>query len=98
MLSTRDYFERLKTKLDEWNNELEILEQQARVEGGDSIAQVEHHKMELQDMFMELQQRIDELRQGLQDAVPKASSSMDAAWARLSKDLEDMSDHLYPGN
>ena len=98
MLSTRDYFERLKTKLDEWNNELEILEQQARVEGGDSIAQVEHHKMELQDMFMELQQRIDELRQGLRDAVPKASSSMDAAWARLSKDLEDMSDHLYPGN
>ncbi|MDF1820056.1 MAG: hypothetical protein P1U64_00685 [Alcanivoracaceae bacterium] len=98
MLSTRDYFERLKTKLDEWNSELEVIEQRARVEGGDAAAQIEHHKMELQDMFLELQQRIDELRQGLQDSVPSVSSSMDAAWARLSKDLEDMSDHLYPGN
>ena len=98
MLSTHDYFSRLKDKLEEWHDALVVLEEQARVAGHDSLSEVERHKLELQDMFMELQQRIDELHQFTGNDMAGMSDSIDAAWKRLNQDLSDMSDSLYAGN
>lgn len=98
MLSTQDYFARLKDKLEEWHDTLVVLEEQAHVAGHDTLAEVERHKMELQDMFMTLQQRIDELREFSGQDMAGMSDSIDAAWKRLNKDLTEMSDSLFAGN
>ena len=98
MLSTQQYFDRLKHKLEEWHDALVVLEERGRVAGHDSLAEVERHKMELQDMYMDLQQRIDELGEIMATEEPGTKSSIDAAWKRLNTDLQDMTDHLYPGN
>ena len=97
MLSTQQYFDRLKHKLEEWHDALVLLEERARVAGHDSLAEVERHKMELQDMYMDLQQRIDELGQVMNEDRDGISDSIDAAWQRLNHDLQDMTDHLFPG-
>lgn len=98
MLSTKQYFSRLKEKLEEWHDALILLEDQARADGHNSLAEVERHKLELQDMYMDLQQRIDELKEAAGQAVPDMSQSIDAAWSQLNQDLQDMTDHLFPGN
>lgn len=102
MLSTSDYFERLIHKLDEWHHELTALEMQARLNGDDARAQAELHKLELQEMFVDIQNRIEALRGGLgghvDDRHGQVRPPSQAAWQRLSSDLEDMSDHLFPGN
>lgn len=98
MLSTKQYFSRLKDKLEEWHDALILMEEQARVAGHDSLAEVERHKLELQDMYMDLQQRIDELKEAAGQTMPDMNQSIDAAWNQLNQDLQDMTDHLFPGN
>ena len=102
MQTTSDYFERLIHKLDEWHHELTALEMQARLNGGDARAQAELHKLELQEMFVDIQNRIEGLRQGLgghvADRHGQSRPPTQAAWQRLTHDLEDMNNHLFPGN
>lgn len=98
MIERKEYIARIKTKLDEWDDELEKLEDRAREASGDAAEHWERHKMELQEVLLEMQERIDELRDGVGDAWGDVKGGLDEAWGKVSKDLEAMTDRLFPGN
>ena len=54
--------------------------------------------MELQEVLVEMQDRIDELRDNAGEAWNETKEGLDKAWLRVSKDLEALTDRLFPGN
>lgn len=98
MIDRKDYIARIKAKLDEWDDELEKLEERAKEVSGDAVEHWERHKMELQEVLVEMQDRIDELRDNAGEAWNETKEGLDKAWLRVSKDLEALTDRLFPGN
>jgi len=98
MIERKEYIARIKTKLDEWDDELEKLEQRACEAGGGAMEHWERHKMELQEVLVEMQERIDELRDSAGEFIGAMDGSLDQAWQRVSRDLEALTDRLFPGN
>ena len=54
--------------------------------------------MELQEVLVEMQERIDELRDSAGEFIHAMDGSLDQAWQRVSRDLEALTDRLFPGN
>lgn len=98
MIERKEYIERIKQKLDEWDDELERFEESALQAGGDASEQCERHKLELQEMLLEMQERIDELRDEGVGMAAVSQSELDQAWQRVSRDLEVLTDRLFPAN
>ena len=98
MIERKEYIARIKSKLDEWDDELEKLEQRACEAGGGAMEHWERHKMELQEVLVEMQERIDELRDSAGEFIGAMDGSLDQAWQRVSRDLEALTDRLFPGN
>ena len=98
MIERKDYIARIKVKLDEWDDELEKLEQRAREASGSAMEHWERHKMELQELLIEMQERIDELRDSAGEAWGDIEGGIDKAWSRVTSDLESLTDRLFPGN
>jgi len=98
MIERKKHISRIKAKLDEWDDELEKLEDRARDAGGDALEHWERHKMELQAMLVEMQERIDELRYNAEDAWTGIKGGLDKTWVNVAKDLEALTDRLFPGN
>lgn len=95
MIDRKNYIERIKQKLDEWDDELERLEQEAASRAEPADHQLERHRMELHAMLMEMQDRIDELRD---EYGGDAASMSQADWQTVSRDLEILTERLYPAN
>lgn len=98
MIERKAYIARIKEKLDEWDDELEKLEQRACDAGGGAMEHWERHKMELQEVLIEMQERIDELRDSAGELIDGMHGNLDQAWQRVSRDLELLTDRLFPGN
>ncbi len=98
MIERKDYIARIKAKLDEWDDELEKLEERAREATGSAAEHWERHKMELQEVLIEMQDRIDELRDGAGEAWGEMGDGLEKAWSKVSSDLESLTDRLFPGN
>lgn len=84
----------IKGKLDELETELLQLEQKAVGDSGDVNTEAERHRLALQDVLADLQQRIDEYHE-LTDI-----DSVDGGdrWQQMDKDLKDLSSDLYGAN
>lgn len=98
MKERKEYIARIKAKLDEWDDELEKLETRAAEATGSMAEHWERHKMELQEVLIEMQERIDELRDSAGEAWGEFGDGLESAWSKVSTDLEALTDRLFPGN
>lgn len=84
----------IKAKLDELETELLQLEQRGVDVSGDANTEAERHRLALQEVLTDLQQRIDEYHE---------LAGMDGAdgagnWQQMDKDLMDLNNELYGAN
>ncbi|MDX1803487.1 MAG: hypothetical protein R3292_05360 [Alcanivorax sp.] len=84
----------IKGKLDELETELDGLEMQALSEQGDATVEAERHQLSLQDLLMEVQQRLDEVR----ELTGAAGLVMEDAWQQMEPELESLGRRLFAGN
>ena len=90
------YIDRIKQKLDEWNQELADLEQQAASE---SVARDELERCgpELEEMLLTLEARVATLREEREEGWPHIRQRLDAGWAKVSRNLEDLTEKYVAG-
>ena len=84
----------IKGKLDELETELLQLEKKAVDDNGDVNTEAERHRLALQEVLADLQQRIDEYHE-LADIDAPAGGER---WHQMDKDLKELSGDLYGAN
>ena len=84
----------IKGKLDELESELESLEKKAISDSGDVNTEAERHRLALQDVLTDLQQRIDEYHE-LAGIDGEAAGER---WQQMDRDLMDLNNDLYGAN
>ncbi len=97
MPDRQEYIERIKHKVDEWNNELNRLEQVAS-QSGDNREFFDSLKPELEEVLEEMEERVEALRDSAPEQGEEIRAALDQGWHRLSKDLAGLCDRIYPGN
>ena len=84
----------IKGKLDELEAELMQIEKIGVGANGDTNTEAERHRLALQDVLVDLQQRIDEYH----ELAGADSVDGQANWQQLDKDLKDLDSDLYGAN
>lgn len=80
----------IKGKLDELETELGQLETRG---GGDVNTEAERHRLALEDVLTDLQQRIDEYHE-----LVAIDSDAAGNWQQMDRELMDLGSNLYAGN
>lgn len=97
MADRHEYIERIKHKIDEWNNELNRLERIAS-QGGSNREFMESIKPELDEVLEEMEERVEALRESTPEDSAEIRAELDQGWHRLSNDLAGLCERIYPGN
>lgn len=84
----------IKSKLDELENELLQLEQKSLGDSGDVNTEAERHRLALQEVLTDMQQRIDEYHELADLDGTQAGDS----WKQMDQDLKDLDSDLYGAN
>jgi hypothetical protein len=94
MIERREYIDRIKAALDVWSDELLRLEKHV-IEGVPGTADAwDRQRQELQRLLVAVQDNIGCLRRQ-QDL---ADSGVQIVWQQVCRDLQPLTDRLYPGN
>ncbi len=89
MADTRDeYLEKLKAKMDQWNAELSRLEAKANEVEADAKIEYKTQLEKLRTRKMELQQKIDELRNTSGDAWQDVKAGIENAWQEFGESVK----------
>ncbi|MQX52484.1 hypothetical protein [Alcanivorax sediminis] len=84
----------IKSKLDELEGELLQLEHKAVDDSGDVNTEAERHRLALQEVLTDLQQRIDEYH----ELADMDGAHIGDRWQQMDRDLMDLSSDLYGAN
>lgn len=84
----------IKGKLDELETELLLLEQKAVDDNGDVNTEAERHRLALQEVLTDLQQRIDEYH----ELADIDGAHVSERWQQMDRDLMDLNSDLYGAN
>lgn len=84
----------IKGKLDELEAELMQIEKIGVGANGDTNTEAERHRLALQDVLMDLQQRIDEYH----ELAGMDGDSSQGNWQQMDRDLMDLNNDLYGAN
>ncbi|MCG8395016.1 MAG: hypothetical protein MI745_18235 [Pseudomonadales bacterium] len=84
----------IKGKLDELESELERLEAQGVGASGDTNTEAERHRLALQDVLTDMQQRIDEYHELAGIDSPGGQGN----WQQMDRDLNELNNELYGAN
>lgn len=84
----------IKGKLDELETELLLLEQKAVDDSGDVNTEAERHRLALQEVLTDLQQRIDEYH----ELADIDGAHVSERWQQMDRDLMDLNNDLYGAN
>ncbi|MBZ2187606.1 hypothetical protein K8B33_00715 [Alcanivorax sp. JB21] len=95
MSARQDYIDKLKTKLDEWDKEIDKLEIKARQSNEDLRHQWEKRKLDLQEKRQDLSSRLEKLRNSADDTWGDLKKNMDETWDSVSRGIKDMKDKLF---
>lgn len=88
------YVERVKSRLDEWNVEIETLEARASKASDDARAQLEKTIAEVREDYQEARARLDGVRHARGDAWQDLKDGMQKAWADLRQSIDDASSRI----
>ncbi|EKF73506.1 hypothetical protein A11A3_13250 [Alcanivorax hongdengensis A-11-3] len=94
MQSGKSLIAAIKSKLDELEEELDGLEMRAASEEGDVEVEAERHRLSLEELLMDVQQRLDEVR----ELAGSDGLVMEDAWQQMEPELESLGRRLYAGN
>lgn len=94
MEAAKQMLSNIKDKLDELECELERLEKEGVDKSGDTNTEAERHRLALQDVLMEVQQRIDEFH----ELAGMDSVNGQTNWQQMDRDLLAMGSELYGAN
>lgn len=85
-MSARDeYLNRFKTKLDEWNAELDKLEAKSRQARADAKVDYERQLRELRQQRDELRRRYEEMEKASEQAWEQLRAGAEDAWRTLDE-------------
>lgn len=96
MIDRHEYVQKLKTKLDEWDREIDSMEARLKEAKGDA----EHRaRLALDDLKLtraQLTQRVDELLTASDDAVQRIRLSFESAWDNVKNGLSAVRAEFTP--
>jgi chromosome segregation ATPase len=82
------YIEMMKTKLDEWNAEIDKLEEQAKAAEADAKADYEKHLAEMRRQRDEAQAKLKEAQDANDAAWDDMRKGMESAWETISNSFK----------
>lgn len=95
MSKRQEYIDKLKSKIDEWDKDIEQLEAKARQASEDARHKWESRKLELEEKRADMKGRLERLRNSADDTWSELKEEIDLAWDTLSKGIKDMKDKLF---
>lgn len=87
---------RIHTRLDEWNRELEKLEGQARSQ--QALEYLEMFRSDLERVLADTERAMEHLRRDCTGDIEEMCLQLDQGWQRVSRDMQNLCDQIYPGN
>ncbi|AJD48776.1 hypothetical protein S7S_11820 [Isoalcanivorax pacificus W11-5] len=98
MAERKEYIERIREKLEQWNTELTRLEQQARDAGEEARRNWETRKPELEQVLADMEQRVREARNHAGDTWDATRARLEQGWQKINRELHELTERLFPGN
>jgi len=96
-MTDRDkYLDDFKTKLDEWNAEIDKLEIKARKAQADAKAQYDKQLVELREMRDDAQKRFGEMQNATNEAWDVMLKGTEKAWSAWVNAFEDARSKFKP--
>ncbi|MBZ2188355.1 hypothetical protein K8B33_04570 [Alcanivorax sp. JB21] len=94
----KEYIERIKRKLDEWDGELDRLEDKAKQARDEVQQQWAERRPELEQVLRDLEMRVKNAHDSVEENWEETRSKLESGWERLSRELKTVTDRLFPGN
>lgn len=98
MIERKEYIERIREKLEQWNTELTRLESQARQAGADAQQKWEQRKPELEQVLADMEQRVREARDHASGSWDATRARLEQGWQKINIELRELTERLFPGN
>ncbi|AJD47979.1 hypothetical protein S7S_07815 [Isoalcanivorax pacificus W11-5] len=95
MATRQEYIDKLKNKLNEWDDDIDKLEIKARQANEDLRHQWESRRLELQEKRQDLSNRLDKLRHSADDTWTDMKKGIDDTWDAVTRGIKDMKDKLF---
>jgi len=96
MTSRDQYLEQFKTRLDEWNAEIDKLEKNARDAQADAKTRYEKQLSELREMRDDAQKRLAEMQAASSEAWDAMAKGAEKAWQAWADAFEDARSKFKP--
>lgn len=96
MMDRHEYVQKLKSKLDEWDREIDSLETRLKEVKGDAEQRA---RLALEDLKLtraQLTQRVDELIDTSDDALQRIRLSLESAWENVKTGLSSAREEIAP--
>ncbi|MBA3980282.1 MAG: hypothetical protein C0462_06725 [Alcanivorax sp.] len=94
----KEYIQRLHAKLDEWDRELDLLEDKARHARDDVQRKWAERRPELEQVLRDLEQRVRQAHESVEENWEDTRQKLEQGWQRLSQELKTVTERLFPGN
>ncbi|KAF0809156.1 hypothetical protein A167_02070 [Alcanivorax sp. S71-1-4] len=94
MATRQEYIDKLKNKLNEWDNDIDTLEIKARQANEDLRHQWESRRLELQEKRQDLSNRLEKLRHSADDTWTDMKKGIDDTWDAVTRGIKDMKEKL----
>ena len=102
MPERKEYIERIREELEQWNIELTRLEQRAHDAGAEARQKWEARKPELEQVLADMRQRVREARdhvgKGAGDSWDATRARLDDGWQKINRELRELTERIFPGN
>lgn len=98
MTERKEYIERIREKLEQWNTELTRLELLARQAGAEAQQKWEHRKPELEQVLADMEQRVRDARDQASGSWDTTRARLDQGWQKINVELRELTERLFPGN
>ena len=96
-MERKDFVDRLKQKIDEWNNDIDHLEKQLQNASQHARIETEEKMAELRRYRDEAQARLDEARAQGEATWQAARARTEAAWSTLNENFRKVLDGARGG-
>jgi chromosome segregation ATPase len=91
--SKRDeYVEKIKNQLDEWNKEIEALEEKAHLATGDIKSKYEERIASLRQHHNDAKEKAEEIRKAADDAWDELKEGFENAWQTVREAFKNSKD------
>ncbi|MCK0537617.1 hypothetical protein [Alcanivorax quisquiliarum] len=98
MTERKEYIERIREKLEQWNTELTRLELLARQAGAEAQQKWERRKPELEQVLADMEQRVRDARDQASGSWDATRARLDQGWQKINVELRELTERLFPGN